>query len=125
MPRRARFPVRAVTSVATLIVAAALVAAAPGFVRAAQPPHAAARKVHTVTIEALQYHPRVIVVRRGEAVRWINDDLVPHTVTATGGSFDSHSIAPNASWTYVPKKPGAYDYICRFHPTMHGKLEVR
>jgi plastocyanin len=123
--RWTRSPVRTVNSAATLVMAAALLAAAPSVAGAAEPSHPVAKKVHTVIIEGLQYRPRVLVVRRGEPVTWINRDFVPHTVTAAGGSFDSHGIAPNGSWTYVPKKPGEYDYTCTFHPTMKGKLEVR
>lgn len=118
-----RSPVRTVA--ATLVVAGALFAAAPRVAEAAQPSHPAAKKGHTVTIEGLQYRPRVIVVRRGEPVTWVNKDFVPHTVTAVGGSFDSHSIAPEGSWRYVPQKTGDYDYTCAFHPTMKGRLEVR
>lgn len=124
MIRRTRSPARAVTSAAALTMAVALLAAAPRVAAAVQPSNAAAKTVHTVIIEGMQYHPRVIVVRRGERVTWINRDFVPHTVTAAGGSFDSHSIAPDASWTYTPTKSGAYDYTCKFHPTMKGRLEV-
>ena len=125
---RSRLHVRAVTAAATFVAAVALLAAAPAVIGApqpSQPPQSASKKVHTVTIEGLQYHPRVIVVRRGETVTWINKDFVPHTVTATGGSFDSHGIAPQGSWTFVPEKPGTYDYGCAFHPTMKGTLVVR
>jgi plastocyanin len=125
MSRRSRSPVRAVTPAAALVMAAALLAVPPGRVEAAQPSPPAAKNVHTVIIEGLQYRPRIIVVRRGEPVTWINRDLVPHTVTATGGSFDSRGIAPDGSWTYVPERPGQYEYACAFHPTMKGKLEVR
>lgn len=106
---------------AALLALAGLLAAAPRSAR----PSPAADKVRTVLIEGLRYRPRVIVVKRGEQVRWINEDPVPHTVTAVGGSFDSHSIAPGGSWVYVPERAGEYDYGCTFHPTMKGKLEVR
>jgi plastocyanin len=117
------------TAAAVLIPAAALGAAPPGAApraaaKAAQPPHPAARKVRTVIIEGLRYRPGIVEVKRGEPVRWVNEDPVPHTVTAAG-RFDSHSIAPEGSWTYVPERTGEYDYTCRFHPTMKGKLEVR
>lgn len=125
MTRLPRSSARAVIPAATLTIAAALLAAAPRVTGAAQPSQPAEKTVHTVTIEGMQYHPRVVVVRRGERVTWINKDLVPHTVTAVGGSFDSHSIAPDGSWTYTPKKSGAYDYTCTFHQTMKGRLEVR
>jgi plastocyanin len=47
----------------------------------------------------------------------------PHTVTAKG-VFDSHSIAAGASWRFVARKPGVYDYICTLHPNMNGTLKV-
>ena len=35
--------------------------------------------------------------------------------------FDSRSIEPNASWTYVASKAGDYAYTCSFHPTMKAR----
>ena len=78
-----------------------------------------------VTIEGLQYNPRELTVHRGDRVVWVNKDLFPHTVTADTKAFDSGSIAANASWSYVTRKPGEYPYSCTFHPTMKGKLTVQ
>lgn len=80
---------------------------------------------HTVTIENMRFDPPELTLHRGDRVTWTNKDFFPHTVTAVKGAFDSHSIPANASWTYVTNKPGEYDYICSFHPTMRGKLIVR
>ncbi|MDE2049543.1 MAG: cupredoxin family copper-binding protein [Gammaproteobacteria bacterium] len=107
------------------MVGALLIGAGSGTANAGQPRHRAAAKVHTVIIDSLRYRPQVIVVRRGQRIRWINEDPFAHTVTAIGGSFDSHSIPPGGSWTYAPAKAGEYDYRCTFHPTMKGKLRVR
>jgi plastocyanin len=87
--------------------------------------HIPVQKPHTVTIEGLQFRPQTLTVRRGDRVRWINKDLFPHTVTASDKAFDSRSIAANASWTYVARKPGDYAYACTFHPTMKGMLIVQ
>ena len=64
-----------------------------------------------------------LTVKRGERVVWTNKDLVPHTATAAK-VFDSRSVAPNASWSYVARKPGRYDYVCTLHPTMKATLVV-
>jgi plastocyanin len=87
----------------------------------AQRPSAA----HTVVIENMQYNPPELHVHRGERIVWLNKDLVPHTVTAASHAFDSGSIAPNSSWTYVASKAGEYPYGCTFHPTMKGILKVQ
>jgi plastocyanin len=78
-----------------------------------------------VTIENVQFNPAVLTIRVGERVTWVNKDLFPHTATADDKSFDSHGIAPSASWTFVAVKPGTYFYTCAFHPTMKGTLKVQ
>lgn len=92
---------------------------------AAQHAKQAAGRVHTVVIEGMTFKPQVIVVHRGDRITWINKDLFPHTVTSTAGKFDSHSIDPDGSWTYVARKAGEYDYVCSLHVTMKGEIEVR
>jgi plastocyanin len=80
--------------------------------------------VHIVVIQGVAFEPQSLTVKRGERVKWINNDPFPHTVTARG-VFDSHSIAVGGSWTYVAKKAGAYAYTCTLHPNMHGSLQVQ
>jgi plastocyanin len=80
---------------------------------------------HVVVIEGMRFNPPALTVRRGARVTWINKDLFPHTASASSNAFDSHSIAPNASWTYTARKPGSYPYTCRFHPAMQGTLTVQ
>ncbi|HZO23109.1 MAG TPA: cupredoxin family copper-binding protein [Steroidobacteraceae bacterium] len=79
----------------------------------------------TVTIENLQFTPQTLTVRRGDHVVWVNKDLFPHTVSSTEKKFDSRSIAPNSSWTFVAKASGTFPYACTFHPTMTGTLVVQ
>ncbi|AOB31379.1 hypothetical protein AKI39_12815 [Bordetella sp. H567] len=80
---------------------------------------------HVVTLEGMQFVPATLEAKPGERIEWVNKDLVPHTVTSTFGAFDSHSIAPGASWTYTADKPGSYPYTCQFHPGMLGTVVVR
>lgn len=101
------------------IAAAACVAA----LLACLPSLAAPAATHTVAIEGMQFTPATLTVHRGDKVTWVNKDLVPHTVTAAG-VFDSHSLAPQASWSWVARKPGRYDYVCTLHPTMKATLVV-
>jgi len=78
----------------------------------------------TVNIENMAFAPASLSVERGTKVVWNNHDLVPHTVTAAG-KFDSGSIAPGKSWTYVATAPGRHDYVCSYHPAMKATLVVR
>ena len=93
-------------------------------VAAAQSQQQASAATHTVIIENMQFNPPQLHVHRGDRIVWVNKDLFPHTVTATSHSFDSGSIAANASWTYVASKAGEYPYGCTFHPSMKGMIQV-
>jgi plastocyanin len=72
----------------------------------------------------MRFNPDTLTVERGDTIVWVNKDLVPHTVTAAH-TFDSHQIAPQASWTYVARRPGHYAYVCTLHPTMKATLIVK
>lgn len=80
---------------------------------------------HTVTIDSMQFHPDDLAVKPGDQVVWVNHDAFPHTVTATGGPFDSKEIAAGESWTYTASGKGDRAYTCTIHPTMKGMLRVR
>jgi plastocyanin len=107
---------------ACLALAAAWPAAAA---RASTPAGAPSAPARSVVIENMQFTPAMLQVRRGERIVWTNQDLVPHTVTARDGSFDSHAIAPGASWSLVATHAGAVDYACLYHPAMAAHLVVR
>lgn len=80
---------------------------------------------HRIVIDQMRFDPPTLTVKRGDRVEWVNKDLFAHTATSTAKAFDSGSIAPNASWSLVVGRPGSYPYLCNFHPTMRGTLNVR
>jgi plastocyanin len=82
-------------------------------------------RTHTVVLRGMKNVPATLAVNVGDTVVWKNDDVVPHTATDTGKSFDSGNIEPGASWSYVVKRKGAYSYYCAYHPNTRGRLVVR
>jgi plastocyanin len=66
----------------------------------------------------------VLTVHNGDRVTWENTDLIVHTVTAPG-ELDSGDLAAGQSWTFVARRPGTFNYACRYHPNMKGTLIVR
>jgi plastocyanin len=80
---------------------------------------------HTILIGGFKYQPDTLTVSAGDTVEWQNNDIVPHTVTATDKSFSSGAIRPGATWKFVAKKTGNFPYVCTPHPNMHGKLIVQ
>jgi plastocyanin len=113
--------VRLARSLAVAVVCAS--GLLPGAGDGATATAAAKPATHTVDIEGTKFEPETLTVKRGDTVVWVNKDPFPHTATAKG-VFDSHSIAPNGSWKYTPRKAGEYVYICTLHPNMKATLKV-
>jgi plastocyanin len=66
-----------------------------------------------------------VTVAGGAKVTVRNSDSSPHTVTAAGGAFDTRTVAPGATGSFVaPSKPGTYRFACGIHPSMIGSLVV-
>lgn len=124
-PETSRPPGRGAAPSVSFFLALLCIAAAPLAAHAAQPAKPGTSRVRTVVIEGMRFNPPRLVVSPGERIQWTNRDPFPHTVTASDGSFDSHTIRAGGSWTYVARKPGEYDYACTFHPTMKGVIVVR
>jgi plastocyanin len=74
-------------------------------------------------IEGSKFVPETLTVHPGDKVVWVNKDFFPHTVTAAG-RFDSQTIAPEQSWTFIAKAKGDYPYVCTLHITMKALLRV-
>jgi hypothetical protein len=76
-------------------------------------------------IDGTAFAPATVTVQQGDRVVWQNKDPFPHTATSPAGGFDSKSIAPGKSWTFVAARKGTFEYVCSFHPTMKGTLVVQ
>ncbi|MDP4224452.1 MAG: cupredoxin family copper-binding protein [Bacteroidota bacterium] len=78
-----------------------------------------------VTIVNFAFSPATLSIAAGDTVVWTNKDGIVHTVTSTGGVFDSKSLANNATFSYIFKNAGTFDYYCTIHPYMTGKVIVQ
>jgi plastocyanin len=78
-----------------------------------------------VVMRNLAYGTPALQISAGTTVVWVNEDVVPHTVTADDGSFDSGLIDPNASWSRTFDAAGTIAYHCIPHPFMMGSVTVR
>ena len=87
---------------------------------------AAATPTTSITISNFMFSPMAASVAPGSTVTVANKDSVTHTLTATGGQFDTGDIGPGQTKTFTaPTKPGTYDYMCNIHQYMTGKIVVR
>jgi len=79
----------------------------------------------SVRMAGSRFEPVTLTIAAGATVRWFNDDALPHTVTASDGSWDSGNLSPGSSYERRFDSPGTYAYLCLYHPGMAGAIEVR
>ena len=86
----------------------------------------AATSTKAITISNFMFSPMHAAVAPGSTVSVTNKDSVTHTLTATGGQFDTGDIDAGQTKTFTaPMKPGTYSYICNIHQYMMGTIVVR
>lgn len=89
-------------------------------------PAAPVPAVHTVVvISGYAFHPATLTVRPDTRITFANHDQTAHTATAARSGFDTGTVAAGRSATVTLRRPGAYTYVCQFHPFMHGTIIVR
>jgi plastocyanin len=78
----------------------------------------------TVSMRDNDFAPRDLTVPAGTTVVFRNDGALPHTATATDGSFDSGIVPAGGTWSTTLDTPGSYSYDCIIHPGMSGTITV-
>jgi plastocyanin len=79
-----------------------------------------------VALKDSQFAPAAITAKVGQTITWTNSDAIAHTVTATANAtFDSGTVEPGGTFSYVTKRAGTISYVCTFHPGMTGSITVQ
>jgi len=80
----------------------------------------------SISISNFMFMPMSLSVSPGATVKVTNKDSATHTLTATGGQFNTGNITQNQTKTFkAPSKPGTYHYICNIHQYMMGTIVVK
>ncbi|MGD8325969.1 MAG: cupredoxin family copper-binding protein [Sphingomonadales bacterium] len=82
-------------------------------------------KTHQVVISKFLFGPDTITVNVGDSIEWVNKDFVPHTATEISADWDTTQLNKNEAKSLIFSNPGEFDYICAYHPEMHGKVIVK
>lgn len=70
------------------------------------------------------FAPTDVSVEVGGTVSWVHEGRISHTVTASDGSFASGTIGAGDTFEVTFDEPGSYPYVCDFHGSMRGTVEV-
>lgn len=81
--------------------------------------------VHIVTMDAMSFNPKVIEIKPGDKVRWVNESYSSHNVIANNGSFKSAMLETKGqAFEFTFTQTGTYAYFCRPHKLMGMKGKV-
>ena len=72
----------------------------------------------------LKFGPLPGGLRKGDAIVWVNRDILKHSATAADHSFDADLPAGSKIRTVI-RHSGAIPFVCRYHPGMRGTLQVK
>ncbi|MEM7215245.1 MAG: cupredoxin domain-containing protein [Pseudomonadota bacterium] len=86
---------------------------------------AAEPKTHEVAIRSFKFEPQHLQVEIGDIISWKNEDLAPHTATASDGSWDTGELAKGDSQSIEVVKGMEISYFCAFHPHMKGTIVLK
>jgi plastocyanin len=80
-----------------------------------------------VSIDNFIFDPKELVVTAGTTVTWVNADDFPHTATSTASPpvFDSKTLEKDDKFSFQFTTPGTYDFFCKLHPNMTGRVIVK
>jgi plastocyanin len=78
-----------------------------------------------VKIANFAFDPATVTAKVGDVISWTNNDTVQHTATVKGNeTCTTPAIATDASAGITFSEAGTYDFFCKIHPQMTGKIEV-
>lgn len=73
-----------------------------------------------IAIVTQQFVPHALAVPTNFRLQWLNADATGHTVTETGGAFQSPALLPGERFTWQPEADGIYRYTSVDFPAMEG-----
>jgi plastocyanin len=79
---------------------------------------------HVVVIDGMAFTPKVVAVRPGDTVTWVNKDLFAHNVTSSAAGIRSGDLQPGQRWRHTVRQGESFDYLCTLHPVMAGRVEA-
>jgi plastocyanin len=82
-------------------------------------PVAAAAAGKTVTLTNFQFTPKLITVKAGSTVTWVNKEGT-HSVNADDDSWSSPTLKAGQSFSHQFDTPGTFRYHCSFHGSAGG-----
>ena len=83
-------------------------------------------KENKIEIKDFAFNPKMMTVKSGEKITWINRDEEPHTIVSVEKQWKkSTALDTDQEFTITAGAPGTYTYFCSVHPKMTGTIVVK
>ena len=84
------------------------------------------QKTYNIEISDFAFKQSQLTINVGDTIIWTNKDSTRHTVTSDAGNeLGSDYLPKNEIYSHTFNLAGTFDYHCRPHPYMKGKIIVR
>ena len=79
----------------------------------------------SIMISDFKFVPSELRIKKGTIVTWVNRDNSTHTLASdSGAEIDSQPLSQSQRYEHTFDNAGTYDYHCKNHPSMIGKIIV-
>jgi plastocyanin len=85
---------------------------------------------HFVSINGTSFSPANLIIKTGDTVMWLNNDIQPHTATSgnpcTPNGMFNGILDPGGDFSFTYGAIGTFPYYCTFHclQGMRGSIVV-
>lgn len=78
-----------------------------------------------VNIRNLAFNPKILKIKAGTKVTWINDDPMAHTIASDSDNIlNSPTLSSGQSFNFTFNNIGTTNYHCNIHKSMQGVVIV-
>ncbi len=78
-----------------------------------------------IFMQGNKFNPSSITVSAGTTVKWTNKDNVTHTASGNNNAFESGDMTNGKTFSFTFSSVGTFNYICKYHSGMTGKVIVQ
>lgn len=78
----------------------------------------------SVQISDFKFSPSILYATKGTTVTWTNNEGVSHQLLFKNLDIESKVLQKGDTFSFKFDSPGEYDYICKIHPSMNGKIII-
>lgn len=83
-------------------------------------------QTYNIEIKGFAFSPSTLTINIGDIVIWTNKDSVSHTVTSdSGNELNSPTFGKDGTYSHTFNIAGTFDYHCKPHSLMKGKIIVK